>query len=160
MDVTTYQGTIGGKIITLTACLPTIGDGALKARDDAKLLGTSKESSLLQAANSFYKTFSIDCARVQITVDMFLFSPTYTDVASLSEWKICTELNQLFRGPFPYTSTPGTLDRLPAKVHRRIDLLLPGLQRQPVRGCHQVRDGVRYGLGCADCFGGCDQSSW
>lgn len=76
-------GTIGGKIITLTATLPTVGEGALKARDDAKLLGTAKEASLLQAASSFYKTFSIDCARNQVTVDMFLFSPQYTDVASL-----------------------------------------------------------------------------
>jgi protein transport protein SEC24 len=38
------QGTIGGKIITLTATLPTLGEGALKARDDPKLLGTSKVS--------------------------------------------------------------------------------------------------------------------
>lgn len=76
-------GTIGGKIITLTATLPTVGEGALKARDDAKLLGTAKEATLLQAASSFYKTFSIDCARNQVTVDMFLFSPQYTDVASL-----------------------------------------------------------------------------
>ncbi|KAI5453924.1 COPII subunit [Naganishia albida] len=76
-------GTIGGKIITLTATLPTVGEGALKARDDAKLLGTAKESTLLQAASSFYKTFSIECARNQVTVDMFLFSPQYTDVASL-----------------------------------------------------------------------------
>lgn len=76
-------GSIGGKIITLTATLPTLGEGELKARDDVKLLGTSKESALLQAATSFYKTFSIDCARNQVTVDMFLFSPGYTDVASL-----------------------------------------------------------------------------
>ncbi len=36
------QGAIGGKIMTLTATLPTLGEGALKARDDPKLLGTSK----------------------------------------------------------------------------------------------------------------------
>ncbi len=42
-----------------------------------------QESSLLQAAASFYKTFSIECARTQVTVDMFLFSPSYTDVSSL-----------------------------------------------------------------------------
>lgn len=80
-----YQliGTIGGKIIALTACLPTLGEGALKARDDPKLLGTSKESTLLAAASSFYKSFAIDCSKNQITVDMFLFSPAYTDVASL-----------------------------------------------------------------------------
>jgi protein transport protein SEC24 len=75
---------IGGKIIALSASLPTLGTGALKARDDPKLLGTSKESSLLQAANSFYKTFAIECSKSQVSVDMFLFSSAYTDVATLS----------------------------------------------------------------------------
>lgn len=75
---------IGGKIIALTATLPTTGPGGLKNREDPKVLGTSKESSLLQAAGPFYKTFAIDCSRAQVSVDMFLFSSGYTDVASLS----------------------------------------------------------------------------
>ncbi|KDN42961.1 hypothetical protein RSAG8_06487, partial [Rhizoctonia solani AG-8 WAC10335] len=76
--------TIGGKIMVLSSTLPTLGEGALKPREDPKLLGTAKESSLLQPASSFYKTFAIDCSRAQISVDMFLFSNAYTDVASLS----------------------------------------------------------------------------
>lgn len=75
---------IGGKIITLSASLPSVGPGALKNRDDRKLLGTSKESTLLQPASSFYKTFAIDCSRAQVSVDMFLFSSAYTDISSLS----------------------------------------------------------------------------
>ena len=77
-------GKFGGKIIALSASLPTLGDGALKARDDPKLLGTSKESSLLNAASSFYKMFAIECSKVQVSVDIFLFSANYTDVATLS----------------------------------------------------------------------------
>ncbi|RXK39967.1 protein transporter SEC24 [Tremella mesenterica] len=77
-------GKIGGKIIALTSCLPSLGEGALKARDDPKLLGTSKESSLLNAASSWYKTFAIECSKQQVAVDMFLFSASYTDVATLS----------------------------------------------------------------------------
>ena len=42
-----------------------------------------KESGLLQAANPFYKTFAIECSRAQVSVDMFLFSSAYQDVASL-----------------------------------------------------------------------------
>ncbi|KAF8609164.1 protein transporter SEC24 [Ceratobasidium sp. AG-I] len=76
--------TIGGKIIVLSSTLPTLGEGALKPREDPKLLGTPKESSLLQPASSFYKTFAIDCSRAQVSVDMFLFSSAYTDIASLS----------------------------------------------------------------------------
>ncbi|KAI0032870.1 protein transporter SEC24 [Vararia minispora EC-137] len=75
---------IGGKIIALTGSLPSVGPGALKARDDPKVYGTPKESVLLQPASSFYKTFAIDCSRSQVTVDMFLFSQTYQDVATLS----------------------------------------------------------------------------
>ncbi|KAF8587201.1 protein transporter SEC24 [Ramaria rubella] len=76
--------TIGGKLMVLSASLPTLSTGALKNREDPKILGTSKESSLLQSASGFYKTFAIECSRAQVSVDMFLFSSSYTDVASLS----------------------------------------------------------------------------
>ncbi|PWN50921.1 putative SEC24-COPII coated vesicle component [Violaceomyces palustris] len=75
---------MGGKIICLTASLPSVGPGALKNREDPKILGTTKESTLLSAASTFYKTFPIDCSRSQVSVDMFLFAPTYTDVATLA----------------------------------------------------------------------------
>ncbi|TFK58679.1 protein transporter SEC24 [Pluteus cervinus] len=75
---------IGGKIVALSSSLPTLGEGALKNREDPKILGTTKESGLLQAASSFYKTFAIKCPRAQISVDMFLFSASYQDVASLA----------------------------------------------------------------------------
>ncbi|ESK90151.1 er to golgi transport-related protein [Moniliophthora roreri MCA 2997] len=75
---------IGGKIVVLSSSLPSVGAGALKNREDPKILGTSKESGLLQAASPFYKTFAIECSRAQVSVDMFLFSAGYQDVASLA----------------------------------------------------------------------------
>lgn len=36
------QQSIGGKLIVLSASLPTLGAGALKNREDPKILGTSK----------------------------------------------------------------------------------------------------------------------
>ncbi|KAF8220019.1 CPII coat sec24 protein [Tricholoma matsutake] len=75
---------IGGKIIVLSATLPGFGAGALKNREDAKALGTAKESGLLQAATPFYKTFAIECSRAHVSVDMFLFSAAYQDVATLA----------------------------------------------------------------------------
>ncbi|KAF9525046.1 CPII coat sec24 protein [Crepidotus variabilis] len=75
---------IGGKIIVLSSSLPSHGAGALKNREDNKLLGTAKESGLLQAASPFYKTFAIECSRTQVSVDMFLFSSAYQDVATLA----------------------------------------------------------------------------
>ncbi|KID92519.1 Protein transport protein SEC24 [Metarhizium guizhouense ARSEF 977] len=75
---------LGGKIVILTASLPNIGDGKLEMREDKKLLGTSREGSLLQTANSFYKSFAVECSKNQVSIDMFLFSSQYQDVASLS----------------------------------------------------------------------------
>ncbi|GAA6010807.1 hypothetical protein JCM11491_002955 [Sporobolomyces phaffii] len=75
---------VGGKIVCLSASLPNLGPGALKNREDSKILGTSKESTLLQAQTSFYKSFAIECSRSQVSVDMWLFSSAYTDVSTLS----------------------------------------------------------------------------
>ncbi|KAF9117183.1 COPII subunit [Mortierella sp. AM989] len=75
---------IGGKILCLQASLPNLEAGALKAREDPKLLGTAKESTLLQAASSFYKSLAVECSKSQVCVDMFLFGSQYSDVATLS----------------------------------------------------------------------------
>ncbi|EJC99351.1 CPII coat sec24 protein [Fomitiporia mediterranea MF3/22] len=75
---------VGGKLVVLSSSLPSLGSGVLKNREDPKILGTAKESSLLQPASSFYKTFAIDCSRAQVSVDMFLFSASYQDVATLA----------------------------------------------------------------------------
>ncbi|KAG7448674.1 CPII coat sec24 protein [Guyanagaster necrorhizus] len=75
---------IGGKIMVLSASLPSVGPGALKNREDPKILGTAKESGLLQAASTFYKMFAIECSRAQVSIDMFLFSTSYQDVATLA----------------------------------------------------------------------------
>ncbi|TVY58707.1 Protein transport protein SEC24 [Lachnellula cervina] len=75
---------LGGKIVVITASLPNVGYGKLEMREDKKLLGTSKESGLLQTANSFYKSFAVECSKNQVSIDMFLFSSQYQDVASLS----------------------------------------------------------------------------
>jgi protein transport protein SEC24 len=75
---------LGGKICVLTASLPNIGIGKLEMREDKKVLGTSKEGALLQTGNSFYKSFAVECSKNQVSIDMFLFSSQYQDVASLS----------------------------------------------------------------------------
>lgn len=75
---------VGGKMVVLSASLPNVGHGALTPREDKKLLGTSKENALLQTQNSFYKSFAVECSKTQVSIDMFLFSSQYQDVASLS----------------------------------------------------------------------------
>lgn len=75
---------LGGKLCVLSATMPNLGFGKLDVREDPKILGTSKESALLQTQNSFYKSFAVECSKNQVSIDMFLFSSQYQDVASLS----------------------------------------------------------------------------
>ncbi|PHH76443.1 hypothetical protein CDD83_4257 [Cordyceps sp. RAO-2017] len=75
---------LGGKIVVLTSSLPNVGVGKLEMREDKKILGTSKEGGLLQTGNGFYKSFAVECSKNQVSIDMFLFSSQYQDVASLS----------------------------------------------------------------------------
>jgi protein transport protein SEC24 len=63
--------------------LPNLGPGALQMREDPKLLGSSKESQLLEPQNQFYKTFAVDCSRTQVCVDLFINSTQYVDLATL-----------------------------------------------------------------------------
>ncbi|KAK9464039.1 uncharacterized protein V1516DRAFT_662159 [Lipomyces oligophaga] len=77
-------GNIGGKIICLMASLPNVNPGKLEPRDDKKSMGSSVDKSLLHTQNSFYKSFAVECSKSQVSVDMFLFSAVYQDVASLS----------------------------------------------------------------------------
>jgi len=75
---------VGGKMCVLSASLPNVGYGKLEMREDKKLLGTGGEGKLLQTQNAFYKSFAVECSKTQVSIDMFLFSAQYQDVASLS----------------------------------------------------------------------------
>jgi len=75
---------IGGMIAIFQSNIPNCGKNALKKREDPSLYNTSKESQLLQPADSWYKEIALDCSRKQICVNTFIFSGQYTDVATLS----------------------------------------------------------------------------
>ncbi|KAG7661982.1 SEC24 [[Candida] subhashii] len=76
---------IGGKLVCFAATLPNTGEGKLSVRDEASVSGKPKEAkALLSSADSFYKSFAVTCNSSQITVDLFLTSSAYQDVATLS----------------------------------------------------------------------------
>lgn len=75
----------GGKIIVVSSTLANVGIGKLQKRNDQGVVNTPKESAqLLSCQDGFYKSFPIDCSKAQVTVDMFLASEEYMDVATLS----------------------------------------------------------------------------
>lgn len=76
---------IGGKIIVLSSTLPNIGVGKLNVRIDIASVDTPNISQkLLSCQDSFYKTFTVECNKHQISVDMFLASDRYMDIATIS----------------------------------------------------------------------------
>jgi protein transport protein SEC24 len=77
------MGHIGGKMCVFQTNLPVLGPGQLKPREDHKLLGTENEHNLFAPSSVYYENKAAEFARQQIAVDLFLFSPQYTDVATL-----------------------------------------------------------------------------
>lgn len=76
--------TAGGKIVAFQTILPTLVSGDMTMREDPKILGTPKESSLLVPGTSFFKNLSLDCSRSYVCIDLFLFGSQYMDVATLA----------------------------------------------------------------------------
>ncbi|KAK6463028.1 protein transport protein SEC24 [Scheffersomyces coipomensis] len=78
-------GHIGGKLICFSSSLPSVGEGKLTIRDESGVAGKPKEAkTLLTAADSFYKSFAVQCNSSQVTVDLFLTASGYQDVATLA----------------------------------------------------------------------------
>lgn len=78
----------GGKIVTFAVTMPNMHAGALKSRDDPKLLGTPKESSLLNPSLSFYKHLAVDMQKAGVSVDLFAFGDHYMDLATLGTFTV------------------------------------------------------------------------
>ncbi|KAF8193883.1 hypothetical protein K438DRAFT_1828208 [Mycena galopus ATCC 62051] len=78
----------GGKIILLSASVPTIGKGAL-ALEAGSRQDTLKEPDAEKPASAFYHAFALSCIKACVSVDMFLAGAgagggRYQGVATLS----------------------------------------------------------------------------
>uniref|UniRef100_A0A0C9S8H8 TSA: Wollemia nobilis Ref_Wollemi_Transcript_11181_4406 transcribed RNA sequence n=1 Tax=Wollemia nobilis TaxID=56998 RepID=A0A0C9S8H8_9CONI len=78
----------GGKLLVFQSVLPSVGIGALSAREAEGRANTSageKEAhKLLQPADKTLKTMAMEFAEMQVCVDLFLTTQTYVDIASTS----------------------------------------------------------------------------
>lgn len=70
----------GGRMTIMQTCLPNVGVGALKQRDE----NVDKDSTNMAPQTDFYKKFALDCAGVQIAVDLFMLNSLNADLATLS----------------------------------------------------------------------------
>ncbi|CAH8437646.1 unnamed protein product [Dicrocoelium dendriticum] len=76
-------GSTGGRITVFNTCLPNLGAGCLRMREEQSDR-TSADVKSLGPAIDFYKTFALDCAAQQVAVDLFLLNSQYCDIATLS----------------------------------------------------------------------------
>jgi protein transport protein SEC24 len=70
----------GGRVTIMQTCLPNVGIGALRARDE----NIDKDSASLAPQTDFYKKLALDCAGVHIACDLFMFNALYADLSTLS----------------------------------------------------------------------------
>lgn len=89
------QKSLGGQINIFQTCLPTIGPGILKNREDNKLYGTDKEKTLFVPQDPFYRLTAEECVEYGIGVNLFLFPSQYIDVATLGKFFTLTNYQQL-----------------------------------------------------------------
>lgn len=85
---------IGGRVTVFQASLPTLGspgDGSvLKNREDPNIRSANSSSTaaltpLLNPVSDFYKKLALECCEHQVAVDLFALSPSYADLATVSQ---------------------------------------------------------------------------
>ncbi|KAI4313465.1 hypothetical protein L6164_026446 [Bauhinia variegata] len=103
----------GGKLLVFQSVLPSIGIGALSAREAegrTNISAGEKEAhKLLQPADKTFKTLAIEFAEYQVCVDLFITSQTYVDIASISDIPRTTGGQVYYYYPFSALSDPAKL---------------------------------------------------
>ncbi|XP_077226651.1 protein transport protein SEC24 C-like [Tasmannia lanceolata] len=78
----------GGRLLVFQSVLPSVGIGALSAREAEGRTnvsaGEKEVHKLLQPADKTLKTMAIELAEYQVCVDIFITTQTYMDIASIS----------------------------------------------------------------------------
>ncbi|KAM7475291.1 hypothetical protein LguiB_022534 [Lonicera macranthoides] len=103
----------GGKLLVFQSVLPSIGIGALSAREAegrTNISAAEKEAhKLLQPADKTLKTMAIEFAEYQVCVDVFITTQTYIDIASISVIPRTTGGQVYYYYPFSAVSDPAKL---------------------------------------------------
>jgi protein transport protein SEC24 len=79
------MGHVGGKLLLFQAGLPSLGPGKLKpSRDNLNLYNTEREAQLRNPEDPFFKRYAGEASSRQISLDVFLGTPGFADLASLA----------------------------------------------------------------------------
>lgn len=103
----------GGKLLVFQSVLPSVGIGALSAREAegrTNITAGEKEAhKLLQPADKTLKTMAIEFAEYQVCVDVFITTQTYVDIASIAVIPRTTGGQVYYYYPFSALSDPAKL---------------------------------------------------
>ncbi|KAI3694411.1 hypothetical protein L1987_77376 [Smallanthus sonchifolius] len=103
----------GGKLLVFQSVLPSVGIGALSAREAEGRTnisaGEKEPHKLLQPVDKTYKTMAIEFAEYQVSVDVFLTTQSYVDIASISIIPRTTGGQMYYYHPFSALSDPAKL---------------------------------------------------
>jgi hypothetical protein len=80
--------------------LPSTGLGSLVNRKEEKMLPAEKERELYVPQNSFYQAEATACAERRISVDMYICTTSFVDLATTCECLYITQyrvLNAVYR---------------------------------------------------------------
>ncbi|KAJ6397698.1 hypothetical protein OIU77_018663 [Salix suchowensis] len=104
---------IGGKLLVFQSVLPSVGVGALSAREAEGRsnisTGEKEAHKLLQPADKTLKEMAIEFAEYQVCVDVFITTQTYVDIASISVIPKTTGGQVYYYYPFSAVSDPAKL---------------------------------------------------
>ncbi|XP_050372393.1 protein transport protein Sec24-like At4g32640 isoform X2 [Argentina anserina] len=103
----------GGKLLVFQSVLPSIGTGALSAREAEGRTNTStgeKEAhKLLQPADKTLESMAMELAEYQVCVDIFITTQTYMDIASISVIPRITGGQIYYYYPFSAVTDPAKI---------------------------------------------------
>ncbi|XP_065854000.1 protein transport protein SEC24 B-like [Euphorbia lathyris] len=103
----------GGKLLVFQSVLPSIGIGALSAREAegrSNISAGEKEAhKLLQPADKTLKELAIEFAEYQVCVDVFITTQGYVDIASIAVIPKTTGGQVYYYFPFSSVSDPAKL---------------------------------------------------
>ncbi|XP_071700690.1 protein transport protein SEC24 C-like [Rutidosis leptorrhynchoides] len=103
----------GGKLLVFQSVLPSVGIAALSAREAEGRTnisaGEKEPHKLLQPVDKTLKTMAIEFAEYQVSVDVFLTTQSYVDIASISIIPRTTGGQVYYYHPFSALSDPAKL---------------------------------------------------
>lgn len=75
----------GGRVILTGHKAPPSGIGAIKLREQHKLYGTDKEKELLKPIDGYWTSSAVECAKKQISFDVFMFADEYCELITVGQ---------------------------------------------------------------------------